>query len=389
MLLTGLFLAGLFVLLWKYRRPPLIFAYVFGVTMIYAITLSIREGNYFYLLPLASFLLFYLVWRWEKRTIWIGILFDGFLASFFLYLIYMRIFTEYLFFHILAIFGLFLFAAVILMGYFGLVAFLLANFAIVRKRESRSFANRLTLLLGLGILFLQILQGISHIRGVPVILGSLVEVANGVVGYFFLQFAFYLTASILYNLNPVRTFKKYVVICGAGLMDGRKVTPLLHNRIKAGTDFANSQALLTGKYPTVIMSGGKGSDERVSEAFAMREDAIQSGFPEQHILMENESTTTYENLKYCKALIQERENKLVPIAFSTNNFHLFRTALFAKNLGLDAEGIGAKTARYYLPNAFLREFFAYLVMTKWWHLSILLTLFIYYLSNLVINYYYP
>lgn len=387
MLFTGLFLLGLVLLIWKFRNLHLTFAYVFGITMIYGIAVSTYMGNYWFLMPLGAFILFYLVWRLEKRTIWTGILFVAFLGSFFVYLLHLHIYTSHVLFSVLGALGILLLVAFILMGYFGLGAFLLANFAIVRKRESKSLPNMLTLLAGIGVLCLQLMQAVAHLRGMPQLFSELMEVVNGGVAYFFLLFAFYLTASILYNLNPIRTFKKYVVVCGAGLINGRKVSPLLHNRIQAAIDFANSEALKTGELPILIMSGGKGDDELVSEAFAMTEAALTAGFPREHILLEEKSTTTYENLKYCKALIKQREEKPVPMAFSTNNYHLLRTGMFAKELGLKAEGIGAKTALYFLPNAFLREFAAYLMMTRWWHVGILTSLLLLYLSNIILNYY--
>jgi uncharacterized SAM-binding protein YcdF (DUF218 family) len=44
---------------------------------------------------------------------------------------------------------------------------------------------------------------------------------------------------------------------------------------------------------------------------------------------------------------------------------VLRTAILARRLRLDAEVTGAKTAFYYLPSAFLREFAALLVAYKW------------------------
>jgi uncharacterized SAM-binding protein YcdF (DUF218 family) len=50
--------------------------------------------------------------------------------------------------------------------------------------------------------------------------------------------------------------------------------------------------------------------------------------------------------------------------FVTNNFHLLRAAHFARRAGLGPEGVGAKTAWYYIPNAVMREFIAFLAMHK-------------------------
>ena len=44
------------------------------------------------------------------------------------------------------------------------------------------------------------------------------------------------------------------------------------------------------------------------------------------------------------------------IAFSTTNFHVFRSGLFARRVKMRAVGMGAKTKWYFWPNAAVREF---------------------------------
>ena len=55
--------------------------------------------------------------------------------------------------------------------------------------------------------------------------------------------------------------------------------------------------------------------------------------------------------------------------FTTNNYHLFRAGLFARMAGLKADGIGAKPLLF-LPNAFIREFIAIVVMYKRRHIIV-------------------
>lgn len=371
---------------YRFHCAQLLFGYIFSVVMLYSIFISISFNDFLFAIPLGQFLLFYLFWRHEKRSALNGALFILFLFGFFFHLVYLRFLSDQLISMVAIGVGILILISVMALGYFGLITFLLVNAAIVRKRERVSLANRLSLFAGLGLLLLQVLQVVAQFRGMPFIITMGAALSNGILLYFFLQFACYLASSILYNLNRPKLNKKYVVICGAGLMGGRKVTPLLHSRIMAGLDFANLQKRATGKMPMVIMSGGQGDDEEVSEAFAMKEDAIAAGFPEEFLLMEDQSTTTFENLKFSRTMIEERDGLGMPIAFSTNNYHLLRTGMFSKKVGLNAEGLGAKTAKYYLPNAFLREFAAYLVMTKWWHIVFLSLLFILYLLNLLIGY---
>jgi hypothetical protein len=46
--------------------------------------------------------------------------------------------------------------------------------------------------------------------------------------------------------------------------------------------------------------------------------------------------------------------------------------MFARDLGMNAAGIGCKTAMYYWPSAFIREYIAVMVRYKWLTVGVLL-----------------
>ena len=46
----------------------------------------------------------------------------------------------------------------------------------------------------------------------------------------------------------------------------------------------------------------------------------------------------------------------------TNGYHVPRTALLSRRIGVDADVAGAPTARYFVPSAYIREFIAVLRM---------------------------
>lgn len=76
---------------------------------------------------------------------------------------------------------------------------------------------------------------------------------------------------------------------------------------------------------------------------------------------ETKSTNTLQNMKFSKELIADSKAK---IAFSTTNYHVFRSGIFAGQAGLKAEGMGSKTKWYFWTNAFIREFVGLLVSQK-------------------------
>jgi uncharacterized SAM-binding protein YcdF (DUF218 family) len=107
----------------------------------------------------------------------------------------------------------------------------------------------------------------------------------------------------------------------------------------------------------LIVSGGKGSDEQVSEADAMAGYLATRGFPADRIEREDRSASTEENLIYSKA-IMDRLRPGAACVIVTSNYHVFRAAMIARRTGVRGQVTGARTAGYYWPSATLREFAA-------------------------------
>lgn len=105
----------------------------------------------------------------------------------------------------------------------------------------------------------------------------------------------------------------------------------------------------------VIVSGGQGSNEPVTEAMGMKGYLMQKGIAEERILLEDQSTNTYENLTYSGVLLDREKDSVVLV---TNNFHMFRALQIARKQGyMQAEGLSAPSYPAMLPNNLLREFF--------------------------------
>lgn len=104
-----------------------------------------------------------------------------------------------------------------------------------------------------------------------------------------------------------------------------------------------------------ILSGGKGTGEDISEAECMRRRMTSKGFPEDRLIIEDRSISTYENLKFSKELLPP---SVTHIAIVSNDFHGYRALTMAKSLGLDAGFVPAPTKWWLLPTFFVREQFA-------------------------------
>ena len=181
--------------------------------------------------------------------------------------------------------------------------------------------------------------------------------------------------------------KDFVIILGSKIKDDGTLTPLLKGRVDKALEFGKNQYDSTKKKIYYVPSGGKGSDEVISEAEAIKNYLISIGIDKKQIILEDKSTSTIENMKFSKEKIEEL-NKNAKICFSTTNYHVFRSGVIANECGIDCEGMGSNTKWYFYSNALIREFIANIVQEKWRHISLILIMNFTSLILLLIGYYY-
>ena len=196
--------------------------------------------------------------------------------------------------------------------------------------------------------------------------------------------------------------KDFIIILGCGIRKDGTPTPLLRGRIDRALAFAEKQKTLTGKEPVFVTSGGQGPNEAVSESASMKGYLLEKGVPEARIIEENRSTSTLENMKFSKSLILKsvRPEKQAPqeywpslddpeakIAFSTTNYHVFRSGLCARRVKMRAVGMGAKTKWYFWPNAAVREFVSLLTEHRGKQALIFGGMIVFYVVLTVLAYY--
>lgn len=282
------------------------------------------------------------------------------------------------------------------------IGFLLINTIVVVKNNGFSLTSMLPFLMA-GFLVLLIASPTivnyfdPDVRHIIVFVLGLFTLEGLWFSFTFMALLFY---SWVYRLLPRRRQYDYIIIHGAGL-DGPRPTPLLAGRIDKALELWNKQHQ-HGKF---VVSGGQGADEIVSEAQAMRDYLLEKGVSADAILMEDKSTTTWENLRYSLAIINADRatgvgatsaatvaSRDVTTAASdastsdasgtaasrddfttavvTSDFHVFRCAEYAHNLGIKADGIGSHTKGWYWPTAFIREFIAITKAHLWPYLVI-------------------
>lgn len=327
----------------------------------------------FWIWAFISLGIFMSAWLTEKRRLINGILFNICVLSFLvpIGIAVLRLSADRPNLTFVIIVAFVLVVGLIMLLYVSLVFLLLWNARIVWQREAHTLANSLTLLLGLGIIVLWLVNLLPRQHFLPGWLNHIIAVFPVIVAYVLASFYNYLTNLVLYQCHRPRYRQDYIVVLGAGLLHGDQVSPLLAQRIDRGLKFYHKQKTKTQRAPKMIFSGGQGADERLPEGQAMAAYAQAQGLPAEDCLVEAQSKTTYENMKFSKALIQARQDTRPRVIFVTNNYHTFRAGLYARLAGLPANGIGSKTSKYFLPNAIIREYIAIFMMKKKQHLLVI------------------
>jgi uncharacterized SAM-binding protein YcdF (DUF218 family) len=108
----------------------------------------------------------------------------------------------------------------------------------------------------------------------------------------------------------------------------------------------------------VILSGGQGSGEMITEAAAMSSYLISHGVDDKRIIKEERSTSTFENLANSQEILNKISlGKNAKGILVTSDFHLFRAEFLAKRLGLDVIGDSAPSLIWLRPQSYIREYF--------------------------------
>lgn len=147
--------------------------------------------------------------------------------------------------------------------------------------------------------------------------------------------------------------KSDVAIVLGCVVNGDKPGIFLKGRINAAYKYLNENP-----NAIAVLSGGQGNGENISEAKCMFNCLTEMGIDKSRLLIEDKSTSTRENFKYSKEIIEKNGIKSKKITIITNDFHEYRASEFAKQNGFKPLRYPSKTPwNGYMPFA-TREIFA-------------------------------
>ncbi|MDR1694547.1 MAG: YdcF family protein [Lactobacillaceae bacterium] len=158
--------------------------------------------------------------------------------------------------------------------------------------------------------------------------------------------------------NTVKYDEDAAVILGSGII-GEEPAPMLALRLDAAAEY-----LEKNQNAIVLVAGGQGYGENITEALAMKRYLVAKGIDGGRIIEEDKSRNTYENLANAKEILDNRfKDKGYKIALITTDFHTFRSLKIAKKLGLNAASYNAPLLWYLRPGSTLRELIS---IVKYW-----------------------
>ncbi|MGB3368301.1 MAG: YdcF family protein [Acidaminobacteraceae bacterium] len=146
----------------------------------------------------------------------------------------------------------------------------------------------------------------------------------------------------------------YVIVLGAGLR-GKDISSALKYHLDRVLDLDMDSNMY------ILVLGGQGADELITEARAMNDYLIENGIEKKRIILEEESTSTFENFKLTLRKLESEGfivDDKINFAVVTNDFHIFRSKDILSKLGYDSIGIAAKISGVVKVDYFFREFYA-------------------------------
>ena len=118
------------------------------------------------------------------------------------------------------------------------------------------------------------------------------------------------------------------------------------------------------KTQPIVVCGAQGANEPGPEAHYMRDWLLEKGVPSAHVLIDDASFNTRQNLQNAKKLLDEDIKRVLIV---TSNYHLPRSVALAEDLGLEAEGVGSPIKLLWWAKNHYREALAWVkyLMQKW------------------------
>ena len=126
-----------------------------------------------------------------------------------------------------------------------------------------------------------------------------------------------------------------IIVLGCQVRPDGSLSDMLHDRL-----YRSVELYQAGVSKKLLVSGDHGHLD-YNEVGAMKQFAIDNGFPSENVLMDHAGFSTYETMYRAKEIFQARKVVIV-----TQEYHLYRAVYIAKQLGMEAYGVSSDLRTY-------------------------------------------
>lgn len=167
---------------------------------------------------------------------------------------------------------------------------------------------------------------------------------------------------LIFGSSDNVTYREDAVVVLGAAVHGDRPSTVLADRLDAAVEYYEQN-----KNAVIVVTGGKGMQENITEAAAMEKYLVNKGVPTDKIIKEEKATNTFENFVYSKEILDEMFGKEYTVAYITNEYHIYRAGAIAKTAGFGSITHQHSTTRWHslLPGT-LREC---LGVMKYWVLK--------------------
>lgn len=177
-----------------------------------------------------------------------------------------------------------------------------------------------------------------------------------VVGYFVVTMSIYVPFVVADAKKVHNDDCDYLMILGNQVVDKDTPSPLMLERIERATEYLKENTECK-----VVVCGGITTDvQTITEAELMKKLLVKGGISPNRIILEDSSTTTFENFEFAKKVIEShagKEIKDVKVAFLSSDYHIHRATLIAEHFGFNNIGKVSCVTEKGFAKTVLREYF--------------------------------
>ena len=174
--------------------------------------------------------------------------------------------------------------------------------------------------------------------------------------YFTVTAAAYMPFVIKKSKNKYRDDCEYLMILGGDIIGADTPSPQLFERMKEAAIYLKENTSCC-----IVPCGGCFRDgQKKSEAQIIADYLIEQGIDESRIILEDKSTTTFENFLYATDIIKmhsEKDINDVKIAFLSSTYHIHRSSVIARACGIENVGVVSCATPGEAYKRFIREYF--------------------------------